>query len=478
MSQRYFDWVDNLNDWCISRQLWWGHRIPVWHGPNGETVCVGPDEQPPTGEGWSQDTDVLDTWFSSGLWPFSTLGWPEQTPDLEKFYPNSVLVTGYDLMFFWVARMMMFGLYVMDGQPPFRTIAFHGMVRDEFGKKMSKSSGNTVDPLLWMDAYGSDAVRFTLAKGANPGTDVPIGEHWVQASRNFANKIWNATRFALMNGATVEGELPPVEEMSTADRWILSRLNKVVSETDAYYEDYQFAKLADSLYHFAWDEVFDWYVELSKTTYFAGGEQAKVSARVLGEVLDVMLRVLHPIVPFVTDTLWTTLTGGESLVIADWPKDSGFRDEAAEQEIGLVQQVVTEVRRFRSDQGLQPAQKVPARLDLSGTALAPHEAAIRQVLRLQPEGEGFSATATLPVAGATVALDLSGTIDVAAERKRLAKDLAAAEKEGQQARAKLGNEAFLAKAPDNVVDKIRGRLAKSEKDIERLQAQLENLPQA
>ncbi|KOG58255.1 valyl-tRNA synthetase [Streptomyces virginiae] len=476
MSQRYFDWVDNLNDWCISRQLWWGHRIPVWHGPNGELVCVGPDEEPPTGEGWTQDTDVLDTWFSSGLWPFSTLGWPEQTPDLEKFYPNSVLVTGYDLMFFWVARMMMFGLYAMDGQPPFRTIAFHGMVRDEFGKKMSKSFGNTVNPLDWMDKYGSDALRFTLAKGANPGVDVPIGEDWVQASRNFANKIWNATRFALMNGATVEGDLPPVEQLSATDRWILSRLNKVVAEADAYYEDYQFAKLADALYHFAWDEVFDWYVELSKTTFFEEGDQAKVSARVLGEVLDVTLRLLHPIVPFVTDTLWTTLTGGESVVIAEWPKDSGFRDEAAEQEIELVQQVVTEVRRFRSDQGLQPGQKVPARLELDGTALAPHEAAIRQVLRLQPEGEGFAATASLPVAGATVSLDLSGTIDVAAERKRLSKDLAAAEKEKQQAEAKLGNEAFIAKAPDNVVDKIKGRLAKAQSDIARLQAQLDKLP--
>lgn len=477
MSQRYFDWVDNLNDWCISRQLWWGHRIPVWHGPNGELVCVGPDDETPTGEGWTQDTDVLDTWFSSGLWPFSTLGWPEKTPDLEKFYPNSVLVTGYDLMFFWVARMMMFGLYAMDGQPPFRTIAFHGMVRDEFGKKMSKSFGNTVNPLDWMDKYGSDALRFTLAKGANPGVDVPIGEDWVQASRNFANKIWNATRFAMMNGATIEGPLPDASAMSATDRWILSRLNETVAQVDAYYEDFQFAKLADTLYHFAWDEVFAWYVELSKTTFFAGGEGAKVSGRVLGEVLDVMLRLLHPIVPFVTDTLWTTLTGGESLVVADWPKDSGFRDKAAEQEIELVQRVVTEVRRFRKEQGLQDAQKVPARLTVEGTPLVAHEPAIRQILRLQPEGEGFAATASLPVAGATVALDLSGTIDVAAERKRLAKDLAAAEKEKAQANGKLGNEAFLAKAPDNVVDKIRGRLAKADEDIARIEAQLANLPQ-
>ncbi|MFI8446396.1 valine--tRNA ligase [Streptomyces erythrochromogenes] len=478
MEKRYFDWVDNLNDWCISRQLWWGHRIPIWYGPAGEVLCVGPDDEAPTGEGWTQDTDVLDTWFSSGLWPFSTLGWPEKTPDLEKFYSTDVLLTGHDIIFFWVARMMMFGLYAMDGQAPFKTIALTGLVRDERGKKMSKSAGNVVDPLDWMDKYGSDAVRFTLAKGANPGTDVPIGEDWVQASSKFANKIWNATRFALMNGATIEGELPPAEQLSATDRWILSRLNKTIAQVDAYYEDFQFSKLSEALYHFAWDEVFDWYVELSKTTFFAGGEQAKVSARVLGEVLDVMLRLLHPVVPFVTETLWTTLTGRESLVIADWPKDSGFRDDAAEAEIGSIQMLTKEVRRFRKEQGLDDKQKVPARLDLTGTVLAAHEAAIRQVLRLQPEGESFSATATLPVAGATVALDLSGTIDVDAERKRLTKDLGAAEKEKQQAEAKLGNEAFLAKAPDNVVDKIKGRLAKAEADIARIQAQLAALPAA
>ncbi|WBB59336.1 valine--tRNA ligase [Streptomyces sp. WMMC500] len=481
MESRYFGWVDNLNDWCISRQLWWGHRIPVWHGPDGELVCVGPGEEPPSGEGWTQDTDVLDTWFSSGLWPFSTLGWPEETESLAKFYPNAVMVTGYDILFFWVARMMMFGLYAMDGEIPFRTIALHGMVRDQFGKKMSKSFGNAVDPLDWMDKYGSDAVRFTLARGANPGTDVPIGEDWVQGSRNFANKVWNATRFALMNGATVEGPLPAAAELSTTDRWILSRLGAVVAEVDALYDDFQFAKLSDVLFHFAWDEVFDWYVELSKTTFAAGGPAADASRRVLGEVLDVTLRLLHPVVPFVTEALWTTLTGRESLVIADWPADAGFRDAAAEAEIVKLQEVVTEVRRFRADQGLQPGQRVPARVELTGAGLAAHDAAMRQLLRLQPEdaaGREFTATASLPVAGATVALDLSGTIDVAAERKRLTKDLAAAEKEKTQAEAKLGNEGFLAKAPEPVVAKIRTRLAKAEEDIVRIGAQLERLPQA
>ncbi|MBB0243462.1 valine--tRNA ligase [Streptomyces alkaliphilus] len=475
MAGRYFQWVDNMHDWCISRQLWWGHRIPVWYGPNGEVVCVGPEEEPPTGEGWTQDTDVLDTWFSSGLWPFSTLGWPEETADLAKFYPTDVLLTGHDIIFFWVARMMMFGLYAMDGTPPFHTIALTGLVRDERGKKMSKSFGNSVDPLDWMDAYGSDAVRFTLARGANPGVDVPIGEDWVQASRNFANKVWNATRFALINGATVEGPLPAAERMSATDRWILSRLAAVVAETDAHYDDYQFAKLCDTLFHFAWDEVFDWYVELSKTTFQAGGEAAEVSRRVLGEVLDVLLRLLHPIVPFVTEELWTTLTGRESLVVADWPTAGGFRDEEAERELAEVRRLVTEVRRFRADQGLQPGQRVPSRLDLGGTGLDAHEEAVRSLLRLQPAGPDFIASATLPVGGAEVALDLSGAVDTEAERKRLTKDLAVAEKELAQTTAKLGNEKFLAKAPEPVKEKIRARREAAEADIARLTAQLERL---
>ncbi len=477
MSSRYFDWVDNMHDWCISRQLWWGHRIPVWYGPGGEVVCVGPDDEAPTGEGWRQDPDVLDTWFSSGLWPFSTLGWPEQTQDLAKFYPTDVLLTGHDIIFFWVARMMMFGLYAMDGVAPFHTIALTGLVRDEHGKKMSKSNPNSVDPLTWMDAYGSDAVRFTLASGANPGADVPIGEDWVKASRNFANKIWNATRFALMNGATVEGPLPAPAEMSAEDRWILSRLNATVAEADAHYDDYQFARLSDALRHFAWDEVFDWYVELTKTTFAIGGRPAEVSGRVLGEVLDKLLRLLHPVVPFVTEALWTTLTGRESLVVADWPADSGFRDAAAEAEIATLQQVITEVRRFRADQGLQPGQRVPARLALDGTSLAAHEEAIRALLRLQPAGDGFTVTASLPVAAAVVELDLSGAIDFAAERKRLTKDLGLAEKELKQTTAKLGNEGFLAKAPDHVVDKIRTRKAAAEADIARITEQLNRLPQ-
>ena len=269
LAPRYFDWVNDMHDWCISRQLWWGHRIPVWYGPSGEVVCVGPGEDPPSGHGWRQDPDVLDTWFSSALWPCSTLGWPGDTEDLAVFYPTSVLVTAYDILFFWVARMMMFGLYVMSGREPaqavpFRDIALHGLVRDQHGKKMSKSLGNTVDPLDWIGRFGADATRFTLARGASPGSDVAVSEEWVTGSRNFCNKLWNATRFALLNGATVPQELPDPGQMPTAARWILSRLAAVTDEADGLFERYEFGKVCDLLYHFAWDEVCDWYLELAK----------------------------------------------------------------------------------------------------------------------------------------------------------------------------------------------------------------------
>jgi valyl-tRNA synthetase len=476
MEGRYFDWVDDMHDWCISRQLWWGHRIPVWYGPDGEMRCLEPGEEPPTG--WRQDPDVLDTWFSSALWPFSTLGWPDDTPDLRRFYPTDVLLTGYDIIFFWVARMMMFGLYAMDGVQPFSTVALTGLVRDRFGRKMSKSKGNIVDPLDWMDQYGSDALRFTLARGANPGTDVPISAEWVEGSRNFCNKLWNATRFALLNGATVEGDLPPASEQSVVDRWILSRLAGVSAQVDAGYEDFQFAKTSDALYHFVWDEVCDWYVELAKQPLREGGRAAEVTRRVLGEVIDVVLRLLHPVTPFVTEALWTELTGSESVVVAPWPAvPAALADTGAEAEVAALQELVTEVRRFRSDQGLRPGRRVPARIaGLANTGLAAHEAEVRSLATLDPAGDAFAPTATLTAGVVTVELDLSGVIDVAAERKRLEKDRAAAEKERAQAEAKLANEQFLAKAPAQVVAAIRDRLAAADADIARITAQLAALP--
>jgi valyl-tRNA synthetase len=504
MEPRWFAWVDDMHDWCISRQLWWGHRIPVWYGPDGQVVCVGPDDEPPAGDGWRQDDDVLDTWFSSALWPFSTLGWPDETPAMAKFYPNQVLVTGYDILFFWVARMMMFGLYAnADAGPdqaiPFSTIALHGMVRDERGKKMSKSFGNAVDPEVWMNAYGSDALRFTLARGANPGTDVPIGEDWVEASRNFCNKLWNATRFALGAGARV-GTLPPAAELSDIDRWILSRLHTTLAKVDAYYEDYQFAKAAEALYHFAWDEFCDWYLELAKTPLSgaersgarndlgaqrdeldqadrSGGAAAERTQLVLGHVLDVLLRVLHPITPFVTETLWTTLTGEESLVIADWPAaEPAYLDAKAEAAVAELQRVVTEVRRFRNDQGLKPGQRVAARLVGASGVVAEHETEIRALARLDIPADGFTPTASMDLGEVAVEIDLSGAIDVAAERRRVEKDLAAAHKELDQVGKKLTNEQFLAKAPDAVVAKMREREQVAQADIERLQARLATLP--
>ena len=466
LAPRYFDWVDNLNDWCISRQLWWGHRIPVWYGPNGEVVVVGPGESAPAG--YTQDPDVLDTWFSSALWPFSTLGWPNETTDVKKFYPTSVLVTGYDILFFWVARMMMFGLFAMDGVAPFHTIVLHGLVRDQFGKKMSKSRGNVVDPLEFIDKYGADALRFTLARGSNPGKDQALAEDWIAGSRNFATKLWNATRFAMMNGATVEGPLPPVESLSAIDKWILSRLSETTTEYTALLESYEFARACEVIYHFAWDDLCDWYLELSKEAFASGN--AAASQRVLGHVLDSLYRLLHPVMPFITEELWTTLTGGETLVTNTWPiADSTHLDTKSATLVGELQKVITEVRRFRNDQGVKPSQKIPGRF-IAPSDVAEYSSAMAFLLRL--ELKDFTPSASVEIGSIKVELDLSGTVDVVAERARLEKDLVTAQKDMKTAEVKLGNEGFMAKAPANVVTEIKERMAATSADIERITAQL------
>ncbi|WP_280386306.1 valine--tRNA ligase [Nocardia wallacei] len=490
---RWFAWVDNMHDWCISRQLWWGHRIPIWYGPEGEIVCVGPDEQAP--EGYVQDPDVLDTWFSSGLWPFSTMGWPEATPELAKFYPTSVLVTGYDILFFWVARMMMFGMFVADDpaitagkepgsvQVPFRDVFLHGLIRDEQGRKYSKSKGIGIDPLEWIDEYGADATRFTLARGAQPGSDLSVGPAHVQASRNFITKLFNATKFALMNGAFA-GDIPARDILTDADRWILDRLEEVRAEVDSAFDRYEFGKACEALYHFAWDELCDWYLELAKVQFAESQERAASTRVVLGSVLDALLRMLHPVIPFVTETLWRALTGGESVVVAAWPQAAGIAaDERAARRIADAQKLITEIRRFRSDQGLTDKQKVAARLvgvdtaDLTGLG-----AEIASLARLTEPGDGFSATASVEVrlsaTTVTVELDTSGTVDLDAERRRLEKDLAAAQKELAGTTAKLGNEAFLAKAPDEVVAKIRARREVAESEVARIGARLDEIGKA
>ncbi len=485
---RWFEWVDNMHDWCISRQLWWGHRIPIWYGPEGEIVCVGPDEQAP--EGFVQDHDVLDTWFSSGLWPFSTMGWPESTPELQKFYPTSVLVTGYDILFFWVARMMMFGMYVSDDpaltagkaekQVPFQDVFLHGLIRDQFGKKMSKSRGNGIDPLDWITEYGADATRFTLARGAQPGGDLSVGTPHVTASRSFITKLFNATKFALMNGAE-PGALPARETLTDADRWILDRLDEVVAETDSTLDRYEFNKAFEGLYHFAWDELCDWYLELAKVQFTGSEERAASTRIVLGNVLDSLLRLLHPAIPFVTESLWQVLTGGDSIVIAAWPTVSGVpADAVSDRRIADTQRLITEIRRFRSDQGLADKQKVSAKLiGLDVADLAAQQASVANLARLTEPGEDFSAIASLEVrlstGTVTVELDTSGSIDLDAERRRLEKDLGAAEKELAQTTAKLGNEAFLAKAPENVVDKIKGRRDVAAAEVDRIKTRLTEL---
>ncbi|GGC72378.1 valine--tRNA ligase [Hoyosella rhizosphaerae] len=483
LEPRWFAWVDDMHDWCISRQLWWGHRIPIWYGPEGEVVCVGPDESAP--DGYVQDPDVLDTWFSSGLWPFSTMGWPDKTDELDKFYPTSVLVTGYDILFFWVARMMMFGRFVAEdsasnpaggdsalGKVPFHDVFLHGLVRDEFGRKMSKSKGNGIDPLDWVDRFGADALRFTLARGANPGADLPVGEDLAKAARSFATKLFNATRFALMNGA-ISGEVPPVDELTDADRWILDRLEQVRNDVDAAFERYEFGKACEALYHFTWDEFCDWYIELAKVQ-FSDEKTAQNTRIVVGTVLDTLLRVLHPVIPFVTETLWTKLTGKESVVIADWPTGLSVPgDTVASRRIADFQHLVTEIRRFRSDQGLRPNQKVPVRIvGLDAADLATLEPYLLNLARLTSAEPDFTSSAAIEVRTSLTTLqvevDTSGTVDIEAEKRRLAKDLAAAEKELTTTSAKLGNEAFLAKAPDHVVDKIKQRQQIAHEEVKRI----------
>ena len=472
LAPRYFEWVDNMHDWCISRQLWWGHRIPVWYGPNGEVQVVGPDETAPAG--WTQDSDVLDTWFSSGQWAFSTFGWPEKSADLAKFYPTSVLVTGYDILFFWVVRMMMMSTFAMDGVPPFKTIMLHGLVRDQFGKKMSKSRGNVIDPLEFMDKYGADALRFTLARGANPGTDQALAEDWIGGSRNFATKLWNATRFAMMNGATVAGDLPATDSLNAIDKWILSRLSETISETTDLLEKYEYARACELMYHFAWDDLCDWYLELSKETFASGN--AEGTKRVLGYVLDQLFRLMHPVMPFITEQMWTTLTGGESLVVAQWPvANAAHVDKKAEALISQLQEIITEVRRFRNDQGIKTSLKIPGRIVATGD-IAKYASAVAFVVRM--ELGDITPSAKCEAAGVTIEFDLTGSIDVVAERARLEKDLATASKDKQTAEVKLNNEGFMAKAPENVLVEIRERLAKTTSDIERITAALAALPQA
>jgi valyl-tRNA synthetase len=406
-AKRYLAALDTPHEWCVSRQLWWGHRIPVWYGPEGQAVCPGPDEKAPHGDGWHREPDVLDMWFSSAVWPLSTVGWPDRTTDS---YPAELLVTGQDDLVRWVARMMMIGLHVI-ADSSFRTVAVHGAVRDERGARMSASTGNAVDPVEWFDRFGADATRLALARGAHLGADVTITPRDCRTARNFCTKLWNLTRFAQLRGAIVDGDLPAPARLTDVDRWILAGLQRVIAEVDEEFERVNLARACETLVHFVRDDVCDWYVELIKPALTAP------TRRVLGHVLDVLLRLLHPAIPFVTDELWCALTGRESVLESDWPiPDSSYVDYEAERPMAVLRTIATEVRRVRSEQAVQPGRWVGARLiGLAGAGLAGCEQQLRHLLRLYEPTAQFIPTATLSMAGRVVVeLDTRGAVDTAA----------------------------------------------------------------
>jgi valyl-tRNA synthetase len=515
----YFHWLEDIADWCISRQLWWGHRIPVWHTPDGRMIVPGPDDPEPQGEGIYQDPDVLDTWFSSGLWPFSTLGWPDGTPDLRYFYPTSVMETGYDILFFWVARMMMLGCY-LTGQEPFHTIYLHGLVRDKQGRKMSKSYGNVVNPLEIMDQHGTDALRFTLATSGTPGQDMNLNPERIEAARNFANKIWNITRFVLSKltiddrRLTIEGELSSIvhrqsSDLTLADRWILSRYNGLVAEADRLMRAYNFGEAGRQIQEFLWSEFADWYVEIAKVQL--EGEQRQLLTReVLYSVLEGSLRLLHPFMPFVTEEAWQYLTMNEergtmkreqgadeaahrssfivprSIMVAPYPTaQTGALEDAAERDFALTQELITGIRNIRNEYKVEPARYVAATIAAGAQAglLESQRALLVRLARVADEQltivERLEAkpaqAAALVVGDVEVFLPLAGLIDMAAERARLRKELDAAEAEIGRRESRLGAAGFVEKAPTAVVQRERDGLTASRAAAERLRERLEQL---
>ncbi len=478
----FLDWLENLHDWCISRQLWWGHRIPVWYDRDGSEHARREDPDPAEveAEGLTQDPDVLDTWFSSALWPFSTQGWPDDTPALRTWYPGEVLVTAYDINTFWVSRMLMMGLRFMH-DVPFHAVLNHGLVRDKHGKKMSKSFGNVIDPLDLIDHYGADALRFALLRAAVPGQDVPMAEEWVEGARRFANKLWNAARFVLMQTGPVPhgdpADLP--EPAPLEDRWILSRLEAARATADQAYAEYDLARASRALYHFVWDEYCDWYLELAKLRDDEGAR------RVLTYVLDSALRLLHPIMPFVTEEIWQALhepAPGVSLMRADWVAAAPERrDHRAEAEFGALHEVVTALRRFRADHGLAPSARITVGVVAEGGHREVIAGGLDGIRRLAGVGEWRFVDAAgqvdgplgkIPLDLAELLVPLAGLIDLDEERARLTKALHDARVELERAERKLANEGFVAKAPPDVVDAERAKADKWRTTAETLETQL------
>ncbi|HEX7075029.1 MAG TPA: valine--tRNA ligase, partial [Hyphomicrobiaceae bacterium] len=486
----YFEWMRNIQPWCISRQLWWGHQIPAWYGPDGEVfveetenlALAAAQRHYGTRVNLERDPDVLDTWFSSALWPFSTLGWPDKTPELERYYPTDVLVTGFDIIFFWVARMMMMGLFFMK-EVPFRDVYIHALVRDEKGQKMSKSKGNVMDPLELIDAYGADALRFTLAAMAAQGRDIKLARSRVEGYRNFATKLWNAARFAEMNECVRVKGFDPTSAKLTVNRWIAGETERTAKAVTAAIEAYKFNEAASAIYEFTWGVFCDWYLELVKPILGGSDEGAKSETRAMvAWALDQVLKLLHPFMPFITEELWAHMVEhgikrDAMLALSPWPELDGLADPAADEELGWVVNLVSEVRSVRAEMNVPAGARVPLVLVGSNDAIRRraehHEETISRLARLGSisfEDAPPAGAAVIAFGETTAALPLSGIIDMAAEKARLRREIDKATADIGKIDAKLANAQFLAKAPEEVVEEQRERKA----ELETLSARLAN----
>lgn len=484
MDKVYYNWMENIKDWCISRQLWWGHQIPAWYCECGETIV---SEAVPTvcpkcgGTHLTRDPDTLDTWFSSALWPFSTLGWPDNTEELKYFYPTNTLVTGYDIIFFWVARMIFSGLEHM-GEVPFNTVFFHGLIRDAQGRKMSKSLGNGVDPLDVISVYGADALRFTLVTGNSPGNDLRFSEEKVSASRNFANKIWNAARFILMNieGKDIDCALP--KKLYTSDKWILNRFNNVTAAVTENLEKFELGMAVSKLYDFIWDDFCDWYIELAKIRMNGADEESADSARrVLVWTMSNTLKLLHPFMPYITEEIWQTLPhDGEALIVAKWPEyDEALSFPQEAKNLENVMALIRAIRTRRNEMNVPPSKKAHIYIDTAHPA--PYEEASEFIARLAygskvEIGTGFDVqgAVTAVTDDAKALLPMDDLVDKAAETARLNKELANAQKQLDTVKAKLANEKFTSKAPQNVIDGVKANGEKLEAKIKLILETLES----
>jgi len=490
----YFEWMRNIQPWCISRQLWWGHRIPAWYGPDG-TVFVELNEEAAHAAATahygkpvalSRDEDVLDTWFSSGLWPFSTLGWPDETPELARYYPGDVLVTGFDIIFFWVARMIMLGLHFM-GEVPFHTVYIHALVRDEHGKKMSKSLGNIIDPLELIDTYGCDALRFTLTALLAQGRDIKLSPARVAGYRNFATKLWNAARYCLMNGAKIEADFDPAACTHTLNRWIVGKVAETGQRLDEALAAYRFNEAADALYQFTWHTFCDWYLEFTKPVLSGADTAAAAETRAaMGWALGELLHLMHPFMPFISEELWEHLSGAAHgpLITAAWPTyDAALVDADAAAEMDWVIRLISEVRAVRAALNVPPKARVPLLVREAGPAiqarLGSHAEALARLARLAPVGatDGAATAGAVPIVldDTTVVLPLADVIDIAEERARLQREVDKAEGEIAKIDRKLGNENFLAKAPAEVVAEQHERRAEAVQMRDKLTSALARL---